>query len=116
MATAAEQSHYSCVPGYHLDTLFGDWMHDVYLGFARDSTACTVVEIASEGSFMRGLGVDDTFTAITYYFKHVWCKRRDMTAPPIGLTRTTCGWSKNWDWPEMSSKFKAAHIKAPSTL
>ena len=90
-------------------------MHDLYLGVAATAIACGLVELLEFKCVANADGAPfaDARTTLRAMKADLvrWCKAEKRRCPPTSFTMATLGRSSQTSFPELSSKFKAAHVK-----
>ena len=90
-------------------------MHDLLLGPAGDSIANGLVELGEDGLLVKPDGtpfaaVADAYSAVQADMRQ-WFRRLGISSPAVAFTQSTLGRDSKMSYPELSSKFKAAHVK-----
>ena len=49
-------SPHVCIPGFCLETIFGDLLHDLYLGAAQQAIALGIIEVMEHNYFVQPNG------------------------------------------------------------
>jgi hypothetical protein len=101
--------------GVRLDNLWEDFLHDGYLG-------CCGNHVANHGTCLVEYDVlrdsdGDAFVTVDQSVDYMneklvrYCKDSDVKRPPSKLSLLAFGRKYKTDQPELSSKFKGAHVK-----
>ena len=115
LAMTADLSPFVEVPGFRLETAFGDIMHDFYMGPAGDAIANGLVEMQEGGLIVDPSGApfpsaDDAYSAVQADMRK-WFRVQGVSSPAVSISQSTLNRTKKTEYPELSSKFKATHVK-----
>ena len=102
------------IAGFRLETCWGDLMHDLYLGVGGVAISSGLVELMEHRCICMPDGsafASDTalLSALREDLKQ-WCKRTDRRNPSGMFTHASLGRAHKTDYPELSWRFKAAHV------
>jgi hypothetical protein len=109
MTHSEELSSLVCVEGFHLSMMFGDILHDIWLGTARDDVCSTITDML-EGGELPGANVVERMNKLWGGCKQ-FCKRGGLSKPRGGLSISQIGRENKSQFPELSSKYKGMHVK-----
>ena len=108
-------SPYLCIPGFRLETVFGDLLHDLYLGSAQQAIASGIIEFMEHNCLVQPNGAPfaDAKEMLLALNKdcRLWAEGAGKRKPRVLFTLASLGRGSKTDYPELSSKFKAAHVK-----
>ena len=107
----AERSPWMAVGGFALELCYRDWMHNDFLGTARDHLASLIFDMASEG--LLGPGPLESQLKRLSCQLHAWCWKHRVSISFKSFTKASLGRPNNEKtvFPEMASYFKASHLK-----
>jgi hypothetical protein len=82
VATGRRPTPWLCVPGFRLETAWGDLMHDMYLGHAKDSIASGLISLLEGGYILDSArnafaSKDIALKNVALEF-HDWCKAKGL--------------------------------------
>ncbi|CAK9092949.1 Nipped-B-like protein B [Durusdinium trenchii] len=102
-------SPWQCMEGWTLATTTWDWMHNVYLGVGRDLLGSGLRLLIERGVFGPNPRLNEVLSEVQAQMVRD-CRQRGLPLPKKpALAWTSIGGDD--DYCEMSSKFKAVHIK-----
>jgi hypothetical protein len=109
MAEEAELSPFNIIPGGHKSIVFRDIMHDLWLGCGRDDVASIIVDLL-ENHELVGASPQDRLNRLWKKCR-TFCDRNHMSYPRGGFSIAQLGRENKSQHPDLSSKYKAMHVK-----
>ena len=96
MRDEAHVSFYQQVPGFHLWTLFLDYMHIFHLGVGQDLGASCLCKLAQMG-LLDGANVDDSLSLLGLELR-AWCTSKGLVTParPVRVHTKPAGCCSRW--------------------
>jgi hypothetical protein len=103
------------VRGFRIEMAYGDMMHDLFIGAGLHHCASHIVKMCELGLVQDVDGnnitdVDDALEILTIRLRN-WCKANLVRYPPHRLTRSALNRKTKTTFPELSTTWKAAHVK-----
>ncbi len=112
--TAENQSYY--IRNWRLETAWGDIMHDLFAGIARDHCASTKVELVEFGLVLDAYGNKfasdaEAYAALSIEFK-IYCRKHCIKRIALRFSKATLGREHKTDYPGLANSIKCANVKA----
>ncbi|CAK9008792.1 unnamed protein product [Durusdinium trenchii] len=110
MALELVPSPWTAVPGFRLETIAWDLLHNVFLGTGRDLVASAIRVLIREGIYDHvGSSELDVILSAVHEEIRTTCKQNGFYLPPKPvLSEANMGGS---DYAEIGTRYKASHVK-----